>query len=117
MRLVAGDQRLASATVLLSADHPQAWPNYSRFHAPWVDPAAAAASGFVALCRPGDALCIAAAERASPGRISTCRIKRRVEHLGAQGPWFEVLVLLATPRDQPASRPERACQDSVASGY
>ena len=117
LRLVAGDQRLASATVLLSADHPQAWPNYSRFHAPWVDPAVAAASGFVALCRPGDALCIAAAERASPGRISICRIKRRVEHLGAQGPWFEVLVLLATPRDQPASRPERACQDSVASGY
>jgi len=97
LALVAGDQRLASAAVILSPDHPQAWPSFNPVHAPWVDPAAAARNGFIALCRAGDAACAATAETYAGGRAVRCTLKRRVTYLGTAGPWFEVLVLLVPP--------------------
>jgi 4-amino-4-deoxy-L-arabinose transferase-like glycosyltransferase len=95
--IVAGDQRLTSAAMIFSADHPQGWPSFSATQAPWIDAAAATKSGFAGLCRPADGSCIELASQASGGRGLRCTIKRRVEHLGAVGPWFEVIVFLVPP--------------------
>ena len=95
--LVAGDQRLASAAIIFSADHPQAWPSFNPVHAPWIEQAAASASGFVALCRSADTACIANAERFAGGSATRCKLRRRVEYLGAVGPWFEAIAVMVPP--------------------
>ncbi len=95
--LVAGDQRLASAAIIFSPDHPQAWPSFNPTHAPWIDPAAVVGSGFVALCRKGDSVCTANALRHAGGRAVTCQLKQRVTYLGAAGPWFEAVAVLVPP--------------------
>lgn len=100
--LVAGDQRLASAAVIFSADHPQAWPSFNPIHAPWVDPATARKSGFVALCRAADAKCLATAAQVAGPTATRCPLKRRVSVLGSTGPWFEAVALMVPPAASPA---------------
>lgn len=95
--IIAGDQRLTSAAVIFSADHPQGWPSFSATQAPWIDPAIASQTGFIGLCRPADSSCIELASKAAGGRGLRCTIMRRVEYLGAQGPWFEAIVFLVPP--------------------
>ena len=109
LQIVAGDNRLTSAAVIFSPDHPQGWPSFSATQAPWIDPTVAAKSGFIALCRPADAACIDLATQASNGRAIRCMLKRRVEHLAAAGPWFEVAIFLvpaAASAAKPACPPE-----------
>ena len=101
--IVAGDQRLTSAAVIYSADHPQGWPSFSATQAPWIAPAIAAKAGFAGLCRPADGSCIELATKASDGRGLRCTIRRRVQHLGAFGPWFEVIVFVVPPATSTAA--------------
>jgi hypothetical protein len=97
--LVAGDQRLASTAIIFSHDHPQAWPSFNATHAPWIDPAAAARTGYVSLCRRNDSNCLAFADRVAGGRAVRCELGRRVEYMGAIGPWFEVVAFFVPPAD------------------
>ena len=95
--IVAGDNRLTSAAVIFSADHPQGWPSLSATQAPWIDAKAAAQSGYIAVCRPADAACIDLTLKAANGRATRCTVKRRVERLGAAGPWFEAAIFIVPP--------------------
>ncbi len=95
--IVAGDQRLASAAVIFSPDHPQGWPSFSLAQAPWIDPVLAKRDGFIGLCRTADTQCIELATKTAPDRAVRCTIKRRVEYLGAKGPWFEAIIFIAPP--------------------
>jgi Dolichyl-phosphate-mannose-protein mannosyltransferase len=97
LALVGGDQRLTSTAVVFSPDHPQGWPSFSIGHAPWIDPLTAARSGFIGICRTADKGCIASAEQHSGGRAQRCVIRRRVEYLGAVGPWVEAVLILVPP--------------------
>ena len=95
--IVAGDNRLTSATVIFSRDHPQGWPSFSPLQAPWIIPQAAEKSGFVAVCRPADQACIDLGLKAANGRATRCTLKHRVQHLGATGPWFEAAIFIVPP--------------------
>jgi Dolichyl-phosphate-mannose-protein mannosyltransferase len=98
LALVGGDPRLTSGTVVFSPDRPQGWPSFNLQQAPWVTPDAVAKSGFAGLCRQSDGNCIAAAEQAARGQaILRCPLERRVSHLGASGPAFRAVLILALP--------------------
>ncbi len=95
--IVAGDNRLTSAAVIFSPDHPQGWPSFSATQAPWIDAKAAAQSGYIAVCRPADSACIDLALKAANGRATRCTLKRKVQHLGAAGPMFEAAIFIVRP--------------------
>ncbi len=97
LTIVAGDNRLVSAVVLFSPDHPQGWPNFSTFQAPWIDRWGATESGFIAICRKGDPACQATASAAARDRGSSCELRHRMMLWGAVGPWVETHVLVVPP--------------------
>jgi 4-amino-4-deoxy-L-arabinose transferase-like glycosyltransferase len=57
LRYVAGPENLAWACTFYCRDKPRAFPSFSRVNAPWIDQAAMARDGFVALCPADQPIC------------------------------------------------------------
>jgi Dolichyl-phosphate-mannose-protein mannosyltransferase len=112
--VIAGEGRLISATTLFSSDHPLGWPGFSSVMAPWILPADVEAKGFAAICLSNDIACRQAVTQitgaqGTAGRNFTCRLRHRVEYLGALGPWVESEITLVPPRNYAASIGNAVC--------
>jgi 4-amino-4-deoxy-L-arabinose transferase-like glycosyltransferase len=100
LRYVAGPEGLAWGCTFYCRDRPRAFPSFSRVNAPWIDPAAMARDGFVALCLPEDASCLAQARAIAAGngnvREETVELARTA--FGRSGPAQRFTILLAPPQ-------------------
>jgi hypothetical protein len=107
--VIGGEGRLISATTLFSSDHPLGWTGFSRTTSPWITPAMLEAKGFAAVCQSGDSPCRDAVAQAAAGRGFTCRLRHRVEYLGAKGPWIESVITVVPPGDHAPPTGDAPC--------
>jgi 4-amino-4-deoxy-L-arabinose transferase-like glycosyltransferase len=100
LRYVAGPEGLAWACTFYCRDRPRAFPSFSRVNAPWIDPAAMARDGFVALCPPENEGCLAQARAIATGnpgvREETVEVARTA--FGRSGEPRRFTILLAPAR-------------------
>jgi len=67
LRYVAGPEGLAWGCTFYCRDRPRAFPSFSHVNAPWIDTAAMAREGFVALCLADDPGCLGQARAIAAG--------------------------------------------------
>jgi 4-amino-4-deoxy-L-arabinose transferase-like glycosyltransferase len=100
LRYAAGPEGLAWGCTFYCRDRPRAFPSFSRITAPWIDPAAMAREGFVALCLPENVGCLAQARAIAAGnpqaREETVEIARTA--FGRSGPAQRFTILLSPPQ-------------------
>jgi dolichyl-phosphate-mannose-protein mannosyltransferase len=100
LRYVAGPEGLAWGCTFYCRNRPRAFPSFSHVNAPWIDPAAMARDGFVALCLPEDAGCLVQARAIAAGnphaREETVEIART--GFGRSGPARRFTILLSPPQ-------------------
>ena len=100
MRYVAGPEGLAWGCTFYCRDRPRAFPSFSRVNAPWIDPAAMARDGFVALCLPENEGCLAQARAIAAGnphaREETVELSRTA--FGRSGEPRRFTILLSPPQ-------------------
>jgi 4-amino-4-deoxy-L-arabinose transferase-like glycosyltransferase len=99
LRYVAGPEGLAWGCTFYCRDRPRAFPSFSHVNAPWIDPAAMARDGFVALCIPENVGCLAQARAIASGnphaREETVEVARTA--FGRTGPAQRFTILLSSP--------------------
>jgi hypothetical protein len=102
LRYVAGPEGLAWGCTFYCRDRPRAFPSFSRVNAPWIDPAAMAREGFVALCLPENAGCLAQARTIAAGnahaREETVELARTA--FGRSGEPRRFTIVLSPPLGQ-----------------
>jgi 4-amino-4-deoxy-L-arabinose transferase-like glycosyltransferase len=100
LRYVAGPEGIAWGCTFYCRDRPRAFPSFSHVNAPWIDPAAMARDGFVALCLPENGGCLAQARAIAPGngnvREETVEVARTA--FGCSGPLQRFTILLSPPQ-------------------
>jgi len=100
LRYVAGPEGLAWGCTFYCRDRPRAFPSFSRVNAPWIDPAAMARDGFVALCLPENEGCLAQARAIAAGnphaREETVELSRTA--FGRSGEPRRFTILLSPPQ-------------------
>jgi 4-amino-4-deoxy-L-arabinose transferase-like glycosyltransferase len=100
LRYVAGPEGLAWGCTFYCRDRPRAFPSFSRVNAPWIDPAAMAHDGFVALCLAEDPGCLgrarAIAASNARAREETVEIARTA--FGRSGEPRRFTILLSPPQ-------------------
>jgi 4-amino-4-deoxy-L-arabinose transferase-like glycosyltransferase len=99
LRYVAGPEALAWGCTFYCRDRPRAFPSFSHVNAPWIEPAAMARDGFVALCLPENVGCLAQARaiasRNPNAREETVELARTA--FGRSGPAERFTILLSPP--------------------
>lgn len=100
LRYVAGPEGLAWGCTFYCRDRPRAFPSFSHVNAPWIDTAAMARDGFVALCLADDPGCLGQARAIAAGnphaREETVELARTA--FGRAGPPQRFTILLSPPR-------------------
>jgi 4-amino-4-deoxy-L-arabinose transferase-like glycosyltransferase len=100
LRYVAGPEGLAWACTFYCRDRPRAFPSFSHVNAPWIDTAAMARDGFVALCLADDPGCLGQARAIVAGnpsaREETAEIARTA--FGRAGPVQRFTIVLSPPQ-------------------
>jgi 4-amino-4-deoxy-L-arabinose transferase-like glycosyltransferase len=100
LRYVTGPEGLAWGCTFYCRDRPRAFPSFSRVNAPWIDPAAMARDGFVALCLADDAGCLAQARAIAAGnphvREETVEVAGSAFGRKGEGRRFTILLSPAT---------------------
>jgi len=100
LRYVAGPEALAWGCTFYCRDRPLAFPGFSRITAPWIDPAAMARAGFVALCPADDQPCVAQARAIAAGNdgLREEKVELARSAFGRLGPARDFIIVLAPPR-------------------
>lgn len=100
LRYVTGDSGLAWGCTFYCHDRPRALPWFNESEAPWIDIADMKQSGFVALCRKDDPICLGRARdfaAANPNtREMTITLVRTM--FGMRSEPRDFMILLAPPR-------------------
>jgi 4-amino-4-deoxy-L-arabinose transferase-like glycosyltransferase len=100
LRYVAGPEGLAWGCTFYCRDRPRAFPSFSHVHAPWIDTAAMAREGFVALCVAEDPGCLGQVRAIAAGnphaREETVEVARTA--FGRSGPPQRFTLLLSPPQ-------------------
>ena len=99
LRYVAGPEGLAWGCTFYCRDRPRAFPSFSHVNAPWIDTAAVAREGFVALCLADDPGCLGQARAIAAGnphaREEMVEVARAP--FGRSGPAQRFTILLSPP--------------------
>jgi 4-amino-4-deoxy-L-arabinose transferase-like glycosyltransferase len=100
LRYVAGPEGLAWGCTFYCRDRPRAFPSFSRVNAPWIDPAAMARDGFVALCLAEDPACLRQARTRAAGNPHTREEMVEIARaaFGRSGPPRRFTILLSPPQ-------------------
>ena len=100
LRTVAGPEGLAWGCTFYCRDRPRAFPSFSHVNAPWIDTAAMAREGFVALCLADDPGCLGQARAIAAGnphaREETVDVARTA--FGRSGPAQRFTILFSPPQ-------------------
>lgn len=100
LHYVAGPEGLAWSCTFYCRYRPRAFPSFSHVNAPWIDPAAMARDGFVALCLADDSGCLGQARAIAAGnphaREETVELART--GFGRSGPPQRFTILFSPPQ-------------------
>jgi 4-amino-4-deoxy-L-arabinose transferase-like glycosyltransferase len=102
LRYVAGPEGLAWGCTFYCRDRPRAFPSFSRVNAPWIETAAMAREGFVALCLADDPGCLGQARAIVAGNPHAReeRVELAGTAFGRSGPTQRFTILLSPPQQK-----------------